>query len=54
MNVVAFIIALAIFILGLWLFGVAFTVTALQGLIFIAGIIAISLALAIPFHFLRN
>ncbi|MBB5641244.1 hypothetical protein [Cryobacterium roopkundense] len=54
MNVVAFIIALAVFILGFWLFGLAFTVTALQGPIFIAGIVAICVSLAIPFHWLRN
>ncbi|WP_197059313.1 hypothetical protein [Cryobacterium sp. MLB-32] len=54
MNVVAFIIAFAIFVLGIWLFGFAFTAPALQGAIFISGILAISVSLAIPFHILRN
>jgi len=54
MNIVPFIIAFAIFILGMFLFGLAFSVTVFQGAIFIAGILAISLSLAIPFHLLRN
>jgi len=54
MNIVAFIIALAIFIFGIWLFGLAFTVAVLQAPIFIAGVLAIAFALAIPFHILRS
>ncbi|MDH6236967.1 hypothetical protein [Cryobacterium sp. CG_9.6] len=54
MKIVPYVIAMAIFVLGMFLFGLAFTVTVFQGAIFIAGILAIALSLAIPFHFLRN
>jgi hypothetical protein len=54
MNVVAFVIALAIFLFGFWLFGLAFTVTVFQLPIFLAGIIAVSLAVAVPVHILRD
>lgn len=54
MHIVSFIAAMAIFVFGLWLFGFAFTVTALQGPIFIAGILAVSAAIAIPAHVLRD
>jgi len=54
MNVVAFIVALAVFVFGFWLFGLAFTVTAFQAPIFFAGILCVSLALALPAHILRR
>jgi hypothetical protein len=54
MHVVAFIVALAIFVFGLWLFGLAFTVTALQLPIFIAGILCVALAVALPVQILRD
>jgi len=53
-NVVAFIVALAIFILGFWLFGLAFAVTAGQLPIFFAGILCVSLAVFIPVQLLRD
>jgi hypothetical protein len=54
MNVVAFIIALAIFVLGLWLFGLAFAVSSFMLPIFFAGIICVALAVALPVHILRD
>lgn len=54
MNVVAFIVALAIFVLGFWLFGLAFAVTTFQLPIFFAGILCVGLALALPAHILRR
>jgi hypothetical protein len=54
MHVVAFIIALAIFVFGFWLFALAFTVTAWQLPIFLAGILCVSLALAVPAQILRD
>lgn len=54
MNVVAFLVALVVFILGFWLFGLAFTATAFQALIFFAGILCVSIALALPAHILRR
>jgi len=43
-----FIISLIFFIGGLFLFGVAYMVTAFQGLVFTAGILAVCVAMAIP------
>ena len=54
MHIVSFIAAMAIFVLGLWLFGFAFTVTAWQGPIFVSGILAVAVAIAIPAHVLRD
>ncbi|WP_158603893.1 hypothetical protein [Cryobacterium tepidiphilum] len=54
MNVIAFIVALAVFILGFWLFGLAFAVTTFQLPIFFAGIVCVCLALALPANILRR
>ena len=54
MHVVAFIVAMAVFVLGMWLFGLAFAVTAGQMPIFFGGILCISLAVAVPAHLLRD
>ncbi|WP_166790496.1 hypothetical protein [Cryobacterium tagatosivorans] len=54
MHVVAFIVAMAVFVLGLWLFGLAFAVTAFQLPIFFAGILCVALALAIPTRVIRS
>ena len=54
MHIAVSIVALAIFLLGFWLFGLAFAVTSLMAPIFLGGILCVSLALAIPFHLLRD
>ena len=54
MNIVAFVVAFAIFAFGFWLFGLAFSVTSLMAPIFIAGILCVAISMAIPFHLLRN
>lgn len=54
MPVVAFIVALAIFVFGFWLFGLAFAVTAWQLPIFFGGILCVALAVAIPVQLLRD
>ncbi|WP_434812313.1 hypothetical protein [Microbacterium sp. bgisy189] len=46
-----FILYALFFLLGIFLFGLAFTIPAWGGLIFVGGILSISLALALPFHF---
>lgn len=43
-----------LFLLGLYLFGVAFNVPEWGGVIFTAGILSISLAVALPMHFARK
>ena len=54
MNAVAFTVAMAIFVFGLWLFGFAFEVTAGQLPIFLGGILCVALAVAIPVQILRD
>ena len=57
MHIVAFIVALAIFVFGFWLFGLAFSITAgsiAMSSIFIGGILCVAVAMAIPFHLLRD
>ncbi|MEO6309343.1 MAG: hypothetical protein ABIO33_01495 [Leifsonia sp.] len=54
MNIVIFVISLAIFVVGLWLFGLAFAVTAGMLPIFFGGILCVALAVAIPTNILRD
>ncbi|MBG6214096.1 MAG: hypothetical protein LH475_06935 [Cryobacterium sp.] len=54
MHIVAFIVAFAIFVFGFWLFGLAFSATSLMAPIFIGGILCVSVAMAIPFHLVRD
>jgi hypothetical protein len=54
MNIVVFFIAAAVFLVGLWLFGLAFSVTVFQLPIFFGGILCVALAYAIPVHILRD
>jgi len=48
--IVLFALYLVLFLAGFYLLGLAFTVSAFQGLIFAAGILVISLALGLLFH----
>ncbi len=50
----AFVLSFALFILGFYLFGLAFTLTSFQGLIFFAGIVAVCLSFGIPAHALAK
>lgn len=43
-----------LFLGGLWLFGLAFTVTSNMLLIFLAGVLLVTFALMIPFHLLEK
>ncbi|GAA4784588.1 MULTISPECIES: hypothetical protein [Microbacterium] len=45
-----FIVALVLFLAGIALFGVAFMVPAFQALVFVAGILCVCLAMALPMH----
>lgn len=45
-----FIVALVLFVAGMWLTGFAFSLEEWQGLVFVAGILSVSAALAIPVH----
>ncbi len=54
MNVFAFIVAFAIFVAGLVLFGFAFTVPSFEAVMFVGGVILVAIAIAIPFHVLGH
>jgi hypothetical protein len=49
-TVLTFVIAFVLFLGGMFLFGFAFSLEAWQAPVFVSGIIAVSLALAIPAH----
>lgn len=52
MNVVAFVIAMGLFVFGMWLMGTAPEMAAFQAITFFGGIVCISLAMAIPMSIL--
>jgi hypothetical protein len=51
---VLFALYLVLFLAGFWLFGAAFTAESFQGLIFTAGLLSVSLAVALLFHTQRR
>ncbi|WP_353828988.1 hypothetical protein [Agromyces sp. SYSU T0242] len=52
MSVFPFLIAMALFVFGMWLFSVADVVLGFEAIVFFAGIVCVSLSLAIPFNVL--
>ncbi|WP_157421568.1 hypothetical protein [Agromyces sp. Leaf222] len=52
MSAVLFIIAMAVFVFGMWLMGNATHVVGFEAIVFFAGILCISLSMAIPMSFL--
>ena len=54
MNGFAFVVTVAIFLGGLLLMGYAFYMPGYEALAFIGGILAVSLAVAIPVHVLNR
>ena len=54
MNVVAFIVSLALFVGGLFIMGESFYVTGAQGVVFFAGILVTSIGVFIPIHILKR
>jgi hypothetical protein len=55
MNIVAFVIAFILFVGGIVLFGYAFDAgDNARAIVFVSGIAAIALSVAIPFHFLKR
>lgn len=49
-----FILYAVLFVAGLYMFGLAFAVESWQSVIFVSGILLISLAVALPMHFTRR
>jgi hypothetical protein len=54
MNVIAFIISIALFIGGLLLMGYSFYAVGFQGAMFVSGILAVSASIAVPVHVLKR
>ena len=54
MNVVAFLVAIVLFLGGFALMGFAFFVEGFEAPMFIGGILAVSAALALPVHVLKR
>ena len=52
MNVITFIIAMAIFLFGLWLMSIAVELPGFEAISFFGGILSVSLAVAIPVNIL--
>jgi hypothetical protein len=54
MNVIAFIVSLALFVGGLFIMGESFNVIGAQGVVFFAGIIVTLAGVFIPIHILKR
>ena len=54
MNIIGFIISLALFVLGLYVMASAFYVVGYESLVFIGGILLSSLGVAIPIHLFKR
>lgn len=53
-DVIAFILCFLLFLVGIFLLGLAATLPAWEGLVFFAGILCISLSFGIPVHVLGH
>jgi hypothetical protein len=47
-NGILFVIAMGIFLFGMWLMGNASHIVGIESLVFVAGILCVAIALAIP------
>jgi len=54
MNVIAFIVAIVLFIGGLALMAYSFSAVGFEGPVFIAGILAVGASIALPVHVLKR
>ena len=54
MNIIAFVVSLALFVLGLYIMGSAFSVTDAEFVVFIGGILVSSIGVFIPIHILKR
>ncbi|MRX44099.1 hypothetical protein [Agromyces kandeliae] len=52
MSVFPFLIAMALFVFGMWVFSIADVVPGFEAIVFFGGIVCVSLSLAIPFNVL--
>ena len=54
MKIIVFLVSLAIFVAGLYLMGSAFYVPGWEAWVFMAGILATCVSIAIPVHVLKR
>ena len=54
MNVIAFIVSLALFVGGLFIMGESFNVIGAQGVVFFVGIIVTLAGVFVPIHILKR
>ena len=54
MNILAFLVALVLFVGGLLLMGYAFGATGYEAPMFFAGVLAVGAAIALPVHVLKR
>jgi cytochrome c oxidase assembly factor CtaG len=54
MKLFVFLVSLALFALGFWLFGWAFSAVGYEAIVFFSGIIAVAVGIAIPVHLLKR
>jgi hypothetical protein len=54
MNVFYFILAFVFFAFGIFLFAFAFNVPDFEAILFVGGVVSISISLAIPFHIIGH
>ena len=52
MNVVAFLIAMGLFVFGMWLMSIAVDLPGLEAVMFFGGIMCVAVAVAIPVNIL--
>jgi uncharacterized YccA/Bax inhibitor family protein len=53
-NIIGFIVSLALFLGGIYLMGSAFYVTGFEAAVFIGGILCTSLGVFLPIHILKR
>jgi hypothetical protein len=53
-NIIVFVVSLALFVAGFVVMGYAFSATGNEALVFSAGLVCTSLGLAIPVHVLKR
>lgn len=49
-----YIVSLLLFLLGMFAFGISFSLEGFQAIVFVSGILLISLAMALPIHVRRT
>ena len=54
MKIIAFVIALGLFVFGIVLMGYAFAPDVPHGILFFSGILSVAVSLAVPFHVLKR